>query len=297
MVLVSAIITTHKREPEIVERALKSILAQTYKNMEVIIIDDSPAEYSLRDKVKSMTEKYLEQNVRYIQHPTCQGACAARNTGLSIAEGEFIAYLDDDDEWLPNKIEKQLEAFTNENIALVYCGWEVYNTEIHSITKQDNKFYSGKIFDQLMHLGNFVGGTSFPLIRKSALETIGGFDSLMQSAQDYDVWIRLAKIYEIACVEDALVRYYVHGGEQITKNCQRKIAGMERLMQKNEEYLIKNKRAWRRHMIAITPYYAGNGQSGKAWKIWFKVVFRFPFNIIDNLRYMKRIFMNSMKKK
>ena len=272
-------------------------MAQTYKNIEVIIIDDSPAEYELRDKVKLMVEKYAGQNVRYIQHKISQGACIARNTGLNVAKGEFVAYLDDDDEWLPKKIERQLEAFTKEDIALVSCGWEVYNANSKSIKKQENPFYIGKVFDQLMCFGNFVGGTSFPLIRKSALEDIEGFDPLMQSAQDYDVWLRLAEKYEIAYVEDVLVRYYIHGAEQITKNYKRKIAGMERLMQKNKNYLAKNKRAWRRHMLSITPFYAGNGQVGKAWKIWFKVVFRFPFALIDNLRYMKRIFMESIKRK
>ena len=105
--LVTAVITTHKRTPELVERALKSILAQTYENIEVFVIDDSPEEYELRSAVKNMIESYAEKNVTYIAHDKCMGACAARNTGLEAAKGEFIGFLDDDDEWLPTKLEKQ----------------------------------------------------------------------------------------------------------------------------------------------------------------------------------------------
>ena len=112
MELVTAIITTHKREPEIVERALKSILAQTYKNIEIIVVDDSPESFESRKAVKDSVTRYTNQNVKYVQHDECKGACAARNTGLYMAKGEYVAFLDDDDEWLPEKIEKQSRATT-----------------------------------------------------------------------------------------------------------------------------------------------------------------------------------------
>ena len=124
--LVTAVITTHKRPPEIVERALKSILIQTYKNIEIFVVDDSPAEYELRSAVKNMVESYADRNVTYIAHKKCMGACAARNTGLEAANGEFIGYLDDDDEWFPIKIEEQLKGFDSEDVALVYCGNNVF---------------------------------------------------------------------------------------------------------------------------------------------------------------------------
>lgn len=104
--LVTAVITTHRRPPEIVERALKSVLGQTYQNIEVLVVDDSPEEFTMRSAVKSMVESYGDRNVTYIAHERCLGACAARNTGLEAARGEFIGYFDND-EWMPSKIEDQ----------------------------------------------------------------------------------------------------------------------------------------------------------------------------------------------
>ncbi len=283
MILVSAVITTHKRAPKLVERALNSILSQTYKNIEIIVVDDSPAEYELRSQVAQTVEKYKERGVRYIQHEKCMGACAARNTGLENANGEFIAYLDDDDIWLEGKIEKQLACFDSDNVALVYCGSCTEHAD-KSITKRPLKVLEGNVFDELV-LMNFIGSTSFPLIRKSALEDIGGFDVLMQSVQDGDVWIRLAKKYEIRCANDVLVQYTENPDECITKNPKKKIAGLERLNYKLKDYLDTHKYAkWQRNLF-IVPYYAADKRLGKAFCVWFKYIWLNPKAIKKNILF------------
>lgn len=288
MYLVSAIITTHKREPETVERALKSIVSQSYKNIEIIVVDDSPSDYCLRNEVKLMVEKYIDSNIQYVQHETCQGACVARNTGLELAKGEFIGFLDDDDEWKFDKIEKQVKGFVNDSVALVYCGSEVMDDVNGHVHSRDTKFKDGNVYEELI-VSNFIGSTSFPLIRTEALRQIGGFDVLMQSAQDYDVWLRLALEHEINYVEDALVRYHVHGGDQITKDPVKKINGLERLNQKNEDYLKKHRKARYIRQIKIAPFYAQNGQKGRAFKIWAKSAFICPLKVKMNLEYLYKI--------
>lgn len=123
--IVTAVITTYKREPEIVKRAIDSVLAQTYKHINIVVVDDSPADYELRDSVEKLVlDHFAEANITYVQHERNLGACAARNTGLSLVNSEFVAFLDDDDEWLPEKIEKQVKKFRecDELTALVYCG-------------------------------------------------------------------------------------------------------------------------------------------------------------------------------
>lgn len=288
--LVSAVITTHKRKPEIVERALKSILNQTYPNIEVFVVDDSPEEYELRSDVKTMVEAYAtDRNVTYIAHEKCMGACAARNTGLAAANGEFIGFLDDDDEWLSEKIEKQLKEFVSPEVALVYCGNNtVYDT-------------SGKIVERLPHpvpemvyeellCDNFIGSTSFPLLRASALREIGGFDVEMQSAQDYDVWLRLSKKYEVRCVNLPLVIYHVHSGERISKTSTKRISGLERINEKHMDYLKTHRETYWIRVVKIAPQYARNKQFGKAFATWFKAAFRCPLKVKENLRYLYAIF-------
>ena len=288
MELVTAIITTHKREPEIVERALKSILAQTYKNIEIIVVDDSPESFESRKAVKDSVTRYTNQNVKYVQHDECKGACAARNTGLYMAKGEYVAFLDDDDEWLPEKIEKQLQGFDRENVALVYCDSLSYYQKNGEIKRRVPDFLRGKVYNQLL-LHNFIGSTSFPLIKKRNLIDIGGFDILMQSSQDYDIWLRLAQKFEVNYVEDALVLYYIHEGEQITKNCKKKISGLERLNEKNWEYIKKNPEAFWIRTIKLAPFYAKDKRFGKALSVWIKASFKKPFKIIDNLKYLYSI--------
>ena len=291
MILVSAIITTHKRKPDIVERAIKSVLAQTWKNIELFVVDDSPSDYEFRQDVKSMVERYAQQNVSYIAHEQCMGACAARNTGTDHSSGEFIAFLDDDDEWKSLKIEKQLKAFKNDNIALVYCGKEIKNDSNGAIILSEFKGVSGKVYAELIK-ENFIGSTSFPLLRKKALVDIGGFDVLMEASQDFDVWLRLAEKYEVAYVEEPLVTYHIHDGERISTNYLRKINGWERLIEKNMDHLACHKDAMFIRLIKLVPMYAGNKQIGKALKTWFKAVSLKPFAVKTKLRYLYRMVKN-----
>lgn len=281
MRMVTAVITTHKREKEIIERAINSILAQTYSPIELIVVDDSPADFPQREQVRQLAQ---EKGAIYIAHETCRGACAARNTGLAAASGEFIAFLDDDDAWLPEKIQKQLEKFSD-GVALVYCGNDVYNCTTGQTTRRKTKFMRGSVYPELIK-ENFIGSTSFPLLRKACLEEVGGFDVLMQSAQDYDVWLRLAEKYSVDYVEEALVLYYVHDGECITKNSSKRIAGQERINQKNSAYLKKHRHAYWIRTIKLTLQYASNGQLGKALVTWLKAVVKAPEKVRKNMWYL-----------
>lgn len=286
--LVSAIITTYKRPPEIVERAAKSVLNQTYKNIELIIVDDSPASYELRDSVREMVAS-LGNNVFYIQHEKNMGACAARNTGIKNAKGDFVAFLDDDDQWLPEKIEKQLQIMIkNEKTAIVYCGRYVYNVSENSTTEEKIKLRSGMVYKKLI-FENFIGSTSYPLIRKSAIEKLGGFDINMKAAQDYEMWLRLAREYEVDYVKEPLVRYYIHEGEQITKNHKNKAEALERLNELNMGYLKKHPKAYAVRILRVIPYYSKFDML-KAKKLFWKAVRIYPLATVDMLKALKVLY-------
>ncbi len=273
--LVSAVITTHKREPKIVERALKSILNQTHKEIEVFVVDDSPADYAQRENVASMVKKYQDMGVTYIPHEECKGSCAARNTGLAAAKGEFIGFLDDDDEWLPEKIEKQLKGFVNEKIVLVYCGFKIIEEGKERICSA--KKVPSNLYEELL-CENFVGSTSFPLIKTQALRDIDGFDIELLALQDYDVWLRLSKIGEFNLIDIPLVSYYFHGGEQISTNPLKRISGLERVYAKNLEYLKTHRKVKAIRIFSAVPFYASGGFYFKAITKWFIAFLNFPFS-------------------
>ncbi len=288
MTLVSAVITTHKRKPKMVERALKSILNQTYSDIEIFVVDDSPNDYEYREDVAKMVRSYAEQNVNYIAHEAVKGACAARNSGLARAQGEFIGFLDDDDEWLPNKIEEQLKAFTDENIGFVYCSNLLYYEDKKTEIKVKTCKAEGYIFEQLI-LGNFVGSTSFPLLRTSMLREIGGFDEKVPSAQDWDVWLRMSQRYKVAFVDKPLVRYYSHSGEQITNSIEKKLLGWSMVEEKHREYLCSHRKARGVRLLRKSVIYAKGKQKSKAWKTWIAGVTTYPFAIRTILSAFKNI--------
>jgi len=292
--MVSVIITTYKRSPEIVKRAAKSVLNQSYKNIELLIIDDSPDTYELRDSVRDMVHS-LGESVCYIQHKKNMGACAARNTGLNVAKGEYIAFLDDDDEWLPEKIEKQLSVFKkNKNAAIVYCGRYSYYVKEQKTVVQKTKFKNGYVFDSLI-LENFIGSTSFPLIRKSVIEKLGGFDINMKAAQDYEMWLRIAKEYEVDYIKEPLVRYYVHEGDQITKNHRNKADALERLNELHIDYLEKHPKILSKRILRISRSYAEFDIS-KAQRLLIEAVNWYPIPTLELLLLSGCILCKLLKK-
>lgn len=286
--LVTAIITTYKREPDIVERALKSILMQTYDNLEIFVVDDSPVDYVFRDEVAAMVNQYRDRGVFYIPHERNMGACAARNTGLEVAKGTYIGYLDDDDEWMPEKIERQVAVFENNDASLgmVYNCYMVLDENTGETRLQKRKGYRGNILPELLNEGNIIGGTSIPLMRTSVLRGIGGFDPSLEAAQDYDVWVRIAENNTIEFIDDYLNRYYVHKGEQITSNPHKRLSARLRIAQKYAHYLAENDRMCWRLNLDIAWIYADLGQKKKALQLWGRYVWKQPLRIKENLRFL-----------
>ena len=280
--MVSAIITTYKRDLDTLRRAINSVINQTYKDLELIVVDDSPDTYENRTAIREYVTSISEIPVSYIPHENNMGACAARNTGIDHARGEYIAFLDDDDEWLPEKTEKQLQAFINK-VGMVYCGSKIQNDDTGYSAVNQSVFRSGNIYESLIK-ENYIGSTSFPLIRKDVLLDIGKFDPEMKSAQDYDVWLRIARKYNVEYVSEPLVVYHIHSGEQISKNANNKIQGLERLIQKNMDYLQDHREVLGLRVLKVTPYYVSKGKK-KALKMWLKGAMMRPLKLKSNFYY------------
>lgn len=233
---VSVIITTYKRPLEIVKRSLNSVLNQTYKNIEIIIVDDSPKEFYERECI----EKYvstLNKGIQYIKQPKNMGANFARNTGIKASKGDFIAFLDDDDSWAPQKIELQLNEFKNKDVGMVYCKAQ-FIEETGKNRSFSSKLKKGYIFDDLLY-ENFIGGTSFVMFSRVALNYTNGFTETLLANQDWDVYLQVARKFKINYVDEVLVNYYWHDGERITSNPQKKIQGWEYLYHLYRDELLK----------------------------------------------------------
>src|ERR1051325_11615249 len=119
--LVSTIIPTYNRD-ELIGRSVQSVLSQTYQLLEVIVVDDASTD-DTRDRIETLQQ--VDPRIQYVRHERNRGAQAARNTGIQAAKGEFIAFLDSDNEWLPQKLERQMPLFSHkaDSPAAVYCAY------------------------------------------------------------------------------------------------------------------------------------------------------------------------------
>jgi glycosyltransferase involved in cell wall biosynthesis len=201
--LVSVIITTFNYA-RFLPSAIESALAQSYSNMEILVVDDGST-----DGAAPVVERYADRDVRYVYQDN-RGAGAARNTGLEHTTGSLVAFLDADDVWLPDKIEKQTDHLRRHpEVALVSCHAYGCETDLSVIDiVWGGTFAAGRAFEQLM-LRNFVLNPTCVLARRSALEAGGGFSEVAMW-EDWDTWLGIARRFPIGFTPQPLAKVRRH---------------------------------------------------------------------------------------
>ena len=196
-----------------IKESVSSALGQTYLNIELIIVDDGSTDETphILDAIRGSDERlrvFSQQN---------KGPGPTRNRGLFEARGAFIAFLDSDDFWVPECIEKLHAALIRHNADIAYCGWQNLG-----LPGGRGKPYIPPDYSKTNLSDIFLGGCPWPihaaLTRRDKIVKIGGFDERLTSCMDYDLWLRLSPIVEIVLAPEVLCFYRYHGGPQITKN-------------------------------------------------------------------------------
>lgn len=242
--LVSVIITTYNRA-HLVCRAIDSVLAQTYKNIEIIVVDDCSI-----DATSHLISNY-GNSVKYLRNIYNMGVSASRNLGIKTSNGDFVCFLDDDDELFPDKIEKQIELFRkNSAIGVVYCG---------SVKKNDSEtaphppILKGKIFPSV--LKGCPNAIHTLLVKRECFLEIGFFDESLSFYEDLDIWIRLAKKFVFDFVDENLVSYNIHG-VQTSVMVEQRIVGTEAIIQKYSSDFLCNPYLLYGHLRRLASRYA-----------------------------------------
>lgn len=237
--LVSCILTTFNRKKLLI-RSFNSILNQTYKNLEIIIVDDCSND-GTKDLIKNKFLK-LDQRVKYIRHELNKGLASARNSGLEKSKGSFIAFLDDDDEWINNKIELQLQIFKNsnlKNLGMVTCGIR----RIKKNTVLDfRETLRGNLFKELIENQALVGNGSCVMIKKDVFSKCAGFDARYKIGIDGYFFTKVSRNFEIDFCKEILVNYYEDSNNRITKRStiQNKIYALQLRIENNVSEFNKN---------------------------------------------------------
>ncbi|MCK5735716.1 MAG: glycosyltransferase family 2 protein [Spirochaetaceae bacterium] len=212
MSLISVIIPTFNREGFIL-RALDSILTQTFRDFDIWIIDDGGSD-NTEKLIEERAAEITEIKIHYIHTPN-RGVAAARNYGIQHSAGDWIALLDSDDEWVPEKLEKQLSC-VNENPEL-----SLFHTEelwirngIRVNPPKSYQKYSGDVFEKSLPV--CMIGPSTSLFRRELYDAIGGFDEDYPVCEDYDFWIRATSRYEAGLVDKPLTIKYGGHSDQLS---------------------------------------------------------------------------------
>jgi glycosyltransferase involved in cell wall biosynthesis len=229
--LVTAIVTTYQR-PELVRRAVVSVVEQTHKPLQIIVVEDG-SDVGLEDWLQ---EQGLD-HVSYERHGDNRGLAAARNTGLRLSRGEYVAYLDDDDEWKPTRIEEQVALLKDlpedrrRAVGVVYCGTEVRSPggSVRAIGHPVNR---GKLREAIVREGAITLSSSF-LFSKEALQRVGGYDEKLRSSVDHDIWMSLAAHgYEALTLDRPLVVKYQTDHPKMTTDTATRVEGVRTYVEK-----------------------------------------------------------------
>ncbi len=227
---VSVIIPTYNYG-RFIERAIQSILNQTYQDYEIIIVDDGST-----DNTDEIVGGFVDRRIRYIRHVANKGGNAARNSGIRSANGKYIAFLDSDDEWLPEKLDRQTRLFacSAKTVGLIYTGLNVVDA-----TGKEPQYLMlprvrGYIFDILLRGNCITGGGSSAMIKRECFESVGFFDETLPSGQEWEMILRISEKYEIDFIGEPLVNYYVHGANTAS-NSEKIIKGYELILHTHRE--------------------------------------------------------------
>ena len=195
--MVSVIIPTYNRA-YVIKKSIDSVLSQTYSDFELIIVDDGST-----DNTKDIIEAYKDSRIKYVYQEN-SGACAARNNGVLLAKGEYIAFHDSDDTWLPDKLEKQIQAINETGADIVSC---------QMITHDENG--KKKLIPELK-ASHFMNMSSMPagigtqtLLMKNNVAKHIQFDAEMPRLQEMEWLLRALKIYRLYVLKQGLVNYEV----------------------------------------------------------------------------------------
>lgn len=197
---VTVVIPTYN-QAHFVTEAINSVLNQTFQDFEIIVVDDGSTA-NTKEALKKFAGK-----IEYIYQEN-RGNAVARNTGIQNTKGEFIAFLDHDDSWLPDKLSIQMDAFSKNNgVGLVYTDCVAYDEE-KELPKGDRDYYSGWVFKHLFR--RFFALPSGVVCKKECFDKCGLFDESFPTSNDYDMWLRISTEYKFLFIDQPLFKRRIH---------------------------------------------------------------------------------------
>lgn len=270
---VSVIIPTYNRA-EFLRSAITSVLNQTYRDFEIVVVDDAS-----NDNTREVVGSFNKGNICYVRHETNKGVTAARNTGVLNSNGAYIAFLDDDDEWLPQKLTRQMDLLRRSPLqtGAVYTGLLRVDHRSGKTIEEWIPTKRGDLFNELC-FENCVGTASTVLLKKECFNTLGLFDEDICFGEEYDMWIRVSKRFLFECVNEPLVKYRVHPAK-LSTNYELVISGLEAQLRKHEAFFRSNKKGYSYRYLSLGTLYCYVGNMGRGRVAFLTAIKLYPWGL------------------
>lgn len=228
--LVSAVIPTYQRAA-LIAHALDSVAAQSWRPIDAVVSDDG-SDDGTETVVRDWAARHPDVPVRYLWQPNA-GGNAARNAGWRAAGGAWVAFLDSDDAWHPEKTARQMARLQAGGFGAAYCGLREIDAATGAVIAEPAQRYSeGALLDALLVRDGTAPTTAW-IIRRDLLETLGGFDETLRARQDWDLWIRLAARTRIAAIPERLMDLRHHDGPRTASDPSRELRAYAAIRRKN----------------------------------------------------------------
>jgi len=271
---VSVIIPTYNRA-EFLHSAIVSTINQTFKDIEIIVADDKST-----DNTHEVVRSFKDKRIKYLINASNMGPSATRNSAILASKGEYIAFLDDDDEWIPEKLQKQVELLDKSppNICGVYSDRLIIdrlNNKIVSEGLQSNKV-RGNLLSQLA-MRNQIN-TCTVLLRRRCLDEVGLFDETISYMEDRDLWIRLSLNWDFEYINEPLTRTFVHKQGHLSARLKEQIEGREKLLAKYSDLFNQDRKNWSKLHLLQGAQYCQLKDMKKGRKNFVKGIKIYPFN-------------------
>jgi len=274
---VSVIIPTYQYA-HFVGQAVESVLAQTYKNYEIILVDDGST-----DNTSEVLSNFGDQ-ISVIYHRENRGLSAARNAGIRVSKGKYVAFLDADDVWMPNKLRLQVKLLDqNSDVGLVFSDMTYFGKRCGSKKRafQEVSPSSGKVFKDLF-VKDFIPMPTV-IVRKICFEKVGLFDESLTSCEDHDMWVRIAKFFKVDYVDAPLAKYRLHE-RNMSKKREKMLIQFIRVQEKtlkSNPYLLSEvgSTILNRCYKNLGKFYLGIGERKKARRHFLRYVKLYPYNL------------------
>lgn len=259
---VSVIIPTYNRE-KFIGAAVKSVLDQTFKDFEIIVVDDGST-----DGTADVVKEFSSEKIRYIYQPN-QGRSRARNHALELAKGRYLAFLDSDDLYLPEKLGMQVDFMDKRpDCGMVYTSAHCIDENGNSLPHVYEARVSGWIYKDIAFFVPVTITLPTVMARREVFEVVGGFDENMERFEDTDMWRRISKTFQIGAMQTytCLLRTH-HENSLITQNPEKILAAIEYYVKKiNREDVDVGWLVRRRGIAKLYTYYGGALMSIPAWR-------------------------------